>query len=705
MKYKIDELYQKNGKVHIKGWAIPTQKANSTAIIIRNKAKQELPSEIHHVVRPDVGISHFADRNADMFGFYIITELDETERIFITVREIDHDSKKPVNSLTIRLTKSAILLNTLLEKHNIMSNFRAFNRDVVHTLILKIKHKDKNNYQNWYNIKKPTQETLQEQATYPFSLKPKFSIIVPVYNTPLNFLKDMIQSVQNQSYSNWELCIANASSNNQELNKVLKGYAQKDSRIKWVALKANKGISENSNAAIALASGDFIALLDHDDILAPNALFEYTKAINENPNIDVLYSDEDKIDQKGQKHYDPYFKTDFNLELLRSNNYICHFLAVRKSIVDQFGGFRSEYDGAQDHDFILRSVELTNEIYHCPKILYHWRSHTHSTAANPENKHYAYEAGQRAIQDHFKRLGMDVTTEIGNVLGWYRNQYHLPSHPSVTIMIPNKDHHKDLDKCISSIYNKSTYDNFDILVIENNSIEPETFAYYEEAKKKHSNFSVVTWEGPFNYAAINNFGARYAKGEYLLLLNNDTEVISPDFLEKMLGICMQDRTGIVGAQLYYDDDTIQHAGVLIGIGGCAIHRFYGMKRGVICDFNRNGCTQNISAVTGACLLIKHSVFNLVHGLDEQLAVAFNDIDLCLRVSQAGYAVAYHPEVELYHYESKSRGYEDTPEKIERFNKENVFFNKRWAEIIEKGDPYYNINLSRQNPNYILDPVN
>lgn len=704
MEYKIDELYLDNGKVHLRGWAVPSEKANSTAILVRTKTKEEIPSRILKINRPDVGLARFGDRKADEFGFYVVTDIGTESKMFVTFREISHVTGMPIDSLTIRLTKAAIQVRTPFEKGKVLKGLRYLRKNGIKPFLHKVVKTDQTNYQKWFEANKVSEAELEAQSLCKFEEEPKFSIIVPVYNTPLNFLRDMIQSVQNQSYTNWELCIANGSKDNKELNRELERYARNDSRIKWIALEENKGIAGNTNAALALAEGDFIALLDHDDMLAPDALYEYVTALNENPEIDAMYSDEDKVDQDGKKHFEPHFKSDLNMELLRTNNYICHFFAVRKSIVDQFGGFRSEYDGSQDYDFILRSVELSRAVYHCPKILYYWRCHMNSTAENPESKMYAFEAGRKAVQDHFNRLGMDVTTEMGVHLGWYRNVFHMAYHPRVTIMIPNKDHIDDLEKCLNSIYTKSTYDNYDVLIVENNSTEEETFAYYEEAKKKYKDLTVVTWEGPFNYSAINNFGAQYADGEYILLLNNDIEVITPDFLEKMLGLCMQKQTGIVGAQLYYGDDTVQHAGVIVGVGGVAAHAFAGTKRGEIHYMARNAVVQNLSAVTGACMLVKKSVYDEVHGLDEKFAVAFNDIDFCLRVRKAGYEVVYQPDAELYHYESKSRGYEDTPEKIERFSKEISRFNTIWEGFLEKGDPYYNPNFSLKHANYEIDTI-
>ncbi|MBO7515210.1 MAG: glycosyltransferase, partial [Lachnospiraceae bacterium] len=476
-------------------------------------------------------------------------------------------------------------------------------------------------------------------------------------------------------------------------------------RIRVVMLKKNLGIAGNTNAAISRATGAYIALLDHDDVLAPNALYEYVKLLNEDPSVDMFYSDEDKIDESGKKHFDPNFKPDYNTDLFMTNNYICHFFMVKKAIVDKIGGFLPGYDGAQDYDFILRCIENGRQIRHVPKILYHWRSHRNSTARDFSSKEYAYEAGRRALQAHFDRLGMNITTHFGPQFGWYSNEYHLTSHPLVTVMIPNKDHIPDLKRCIDSIYERTTYDNYEILVIENNSTEPETFAYYDEMVEKHDNFRVINYEGGFNYAAINNFGFKSALGDYVLLLNNDVEVISENMFEHMLGFCMREDVGVVGAKLYYDDETIQHAGVVVGVNGIAAHAFSGMHRTELGYMARAVVCQNYSAVTAACMMVKSKLYRELGGLDaENFAIAFNDIDFCLRVGQAGYHIVFDAETELYHSESKSRGYEDTPEKMERFSKEIDRFQARWRAFMDAGDPCYNPNFSRENALYVLDTV-
>ena len=488
----------------------------------------------------------------------------------------------------------------------------------------------------------------------------------------------------------------------QSCERVLEQYAKKDSRFKYVILGENKGISGNTNAAMDMATGDYIVLADHDDKLTPNALYECAKLLQEHPGCDCFYSDEDKLDMDGGALFDPHFKPDFNIDLLCSVNYICHLFVVSHDLAAQVGGFRQEYDGAQDYDFIFRCTEKAKEIRHIPKVLYHWRCHKDSTASNPESKLYAFDAGARAIMDHYKRVGIEAErVEKGVDYGIYHSVYKIQGEPLVSIIIPNKDHHTDLDLCLRAIETRATYRNVEFIIVENNSTEKETFEYYEKIQKEFSNVHVVTWEREFNYSAINNFGVTFAKGEYLLFLNNDTELIAENFIEEMLGLCQREDVGAVGARLLYQDDTIQHAGVVVGFGGIAGHTFIGLHKAENSYFHRAMSTQDYSAVTAACLMTKKALFDEVGGFTEKLAVAFNDIDYCMKVRASNHLVVYNPYALLYHYESKSRGLEDTPEKVARFNREIKIFSERWPEILKDGDPYYNPNLTLRKSNFAL----
>lgn len=559
--------------------------------------------------------------------------------------------------------------------------------------------KDEIDYQEWYLKHRASEKELERQRKEKFEKNPLVSILVPVYNTPENFLKDMIGSVQEQTYANWELCIANANPSNQEVAALLREKCAEDVRIKVTDVPENEGIAQNTNAALKIAEGEYIGFLDHDDLLAPDALYEVVKAVNGRDRVDMLYTDEDKISSDSEEYFTPHFKPDFNLDLLRSNNYFCHFVVAAKDLILQVGAFRAEFNGAQDYDLMLRCAEKAKSIVHIPRILYHWRVHKASTADNPLSKMYAYDAGKRAIEEHLERCGEKGEVFHTKDLGFYRVKYSLKDMPLVSILIPNKDQAETLAACINSIKQKTEYPNYEIIVIENNSEEETTFSYYKEIEGE--NVKVVYWDGEFNYSAINNFGVRHASGEYLLFLNNDIEVIHDDWLGEMLANCQRKEVGIVGAKLYYPDDTVQHAGIVVGIGGIAGNMFVGLKRGYTGYMHKAVIQQDLSAVTAACMMIKREVFQQVEGFEEKLKVAFNDVDLCLKVRKAGYLVVYDPYVELYHYESKSRGAEDTKEKIRRFQSEIEFMRCRWIDILKNGDPMYNVNLSLKKWDYSL----
>ena len=428
--------------------------------------------------------------------------------------------------------------------------------------------------------------------------------------------------------------------------------------------------------------------------MTPDAFYEFVKLINQHENVEAIYSDEDKISMDGKKYFQPHFKPDFNEDLLNTNNYICHLFMVSRELLEKVGCLNSEFDGSQDYDFILRCSEQAENIYHIPKILYHWRAHKGSTAENPESKMYAFDAGRRAVEAHYKRIGIEAEVTQPECYGIYRSQYAVIGNPKVSIIIPNKDHIDDLEKCINSIINKERYENYEIIIVENNSKDPETFAYYKKLEEQEKKTRVIYWDKEFNYSAINNFGVNHADGDYILFLNNDAEFVTNTCIEEMLGYCQRDDVGVVGARLYYPDDTIQHAGVIIGLGGTAGHIFLYTPRGQIGYFAGVICAQDYSAVTAACMMTKKSIFEQIGGFDEKLAVAYNDVDYCLKVREKGKLVVYNPYAELYHYESKSRKKEDTRNKRNRLEKEEEIFQKRWSKYYETGDPYYNCNFSK-----------
>lgn len=603
---------------------------------------------------------------------------------------------KKIGTLSVVLVKNLNAANFNRAKEYIKDNgFKAF----ILKAVRKLKG-DRLDYKMWISQHVVSQEELEAQKTHVFEYEPLISILIPTYKTPKHLLIETLDSVLNQSYKNWELCIADGDSGEDYIKEMLDDYAAKDKRIKVKYLDENKGIAGNTQECYHMATGDYIGLFDHDDLLEPNALYEIVKAVNEDKTIDFIYTDEDKINEKSNYRFDPHFKQDFAIDTFRSYNYICHFSVFRKDLMDKIGGFRDGFNGSQDYDIILRATEVAENIHHIPKILYSWRVHSGSTAGNPKNKMYCYDSAKKAIDDELKRKGIKGTARDGKYIGTYEVDYEIIGNPKVSILIPTKDHIEDLNRAITSVINKTDYKNYEIIVIENNSENKDTFEYYEEIQRKYDNVKVVTWEKGFNYSAINNFGAKYAEGEYLLLLNNDVEVINSEWLTKMLGLAQREDVGCVGAKLYYPDNTIQHGGIIVGLGGAAAHAHRGFKRKEYGYFLRLGITHNLSAVTGACLLVKKSVFDEVGGLDESFEVAYNDVDFCLRVLKTGRVNVWTPYAELYHYESKSRGVDDLATN-ERFQGEFNRFRERYAEFLEKGDPYYNVNLTLDKEDFSL----
>ena len=565
----------------------------------------------------------------------------------------------------------------------------------------RITRSSNNQYALWIQQNEPNADALEQQRRAHFPFEPRISLITPTYNTPERFLIEMIESVRNQTYSNWELCIADGASREPHVKEILTRYAAQDQRIKVALLPENKGIAGNSNAAASLATGEFVGLLDHDDTLPPFALFELVRAIQAHQDCDYFYSDEDHLSEDGTIRHEPYFKPDFSPDTLRSTNYPTHFSVFRKTLFDQLGGFRAGFDGSQDYDLILRATERAKGIAHIPKILYHWRMHDQSVARNSASKTYAYDAGQRAIAEHLERIGLVGRVEQTEQAGYYKVTYNLTAMPLISIIIPNCDHADDLRRCVHSIVKKSSYQQIEIIIAENGSRERETFALYEQFQTRQ-NIRILEWKQAFNYAAVNNFAAEQARGGVLLFLNNDTEVINPDWLERMLEHALRPDIGAVGAKLYYPDETIQHAGIIVGICGVAGHGHKHFPARAFGYHGRLQMIQNVSAVTGACLMLRAALFREMRGFDESFElIAYHDIDFCLKLRQQGFLIVWTPYAELYHYESKTRGDEDSPKKQARFQLEYAAFQRKWERVLHGGDPYYNPNLTKEREDFSL----
>lgn len=689
MEYCFDSIFVKNGKIFATGWAVSSVAENEIEITVTDEKKTPVDAIVTWAARPDVGLAKYGDPKAGHVGIFLEIPFHGQHLVTVYFKEKNAQGNV-ISEQSLPLNPALIATRKFLKESK--AQYVSTKKSLI-WLKKKLTGNEYADYDTWLRIMRVSRQELFAQRKTKFSYAPKFSVVVPLYHTPAKFLKDLVRSMMYQSYANWELCLVNASPEDVHLTSLLENWAMRDKRIRVIRLEKNLGIAQNTNAGIAASTGEFIAFLDHDDFLEPDALFCYADALNKDKTIDVFYSDEDKTDEYAAHYFYPHFKSDFNIDLLHANNYMCHFLAVRKSLVDTVGGLNEKFDGAQDYDFVLRLTENTKKIYHCPRILYHWRCSNQSTAANQGNKMYAIHAGKAALNAHYKRIGWNARAQEGAVDGWYQTKFTLKEEPLVSILIPNKDHTDDLDVCLNSFFERADYQNYEFIIIENNSVLPETFAYYEKIEKEHDNVKVVYWEAGFNYSAINNFGFKFAKGDYIMLLNNDVELITPDIFQSMLGFCMRPEVGIVGAKLLYNDHTVQHAGVLVGAGGLADHVFKGIHEDDPGYMGRAISSQDVSAVTAACLLVKRSVYEEVGGLEDEFQVAFNDVDFCLKVRKAGYLIVYDADVKLFHYESKSRGMEDTTERFIRFGNEMMLLNSKWDILSTFVDPYYNPNFS------------
>ena len=679
MKYRFESIMKKNDSIKISGFIVGHQPTD-VAIFKYFVGNREEHIEYTTVVRNDVSNKYFQKTYKNSYGFSIILPLKKQAELQVSIGNETHIFH--INQIFLGWESFIIKLRN--------SKFVVKLKEFIRNL-----YQRKVTYKSWFKLTKASKEELIKQKEYKWAEDaPLFSIVVPLYRTPKGYLKELIDSIEAQTYVKWELCLADGSPDN-KLEMFVKSY--QDERIKYRYIGENLGISGNTNKAVEMATGDFIVLCDHDDLITPDALFEFAKEIVADSEVDSIYSDEDKIDEKSYDVFDPSFKPDFNIDMLRSQNYICHLYGVRRELVEKYGMFNSEYDGAQDYDFILRMSEHSRKIAHVAKILYHWRTHQGSTALNPESKMYAYDAGARAIGAHYARVLPEIQIERienGYTLGMYHTVFKFNEYPLISVIIPNKDHTDDLDKAIRSMIEKGTWPNLEFIVVENNSAEEKTWEYYKKIEKEYSQVKVVYYDGIFNYAKINNFGVRHARGEYYLFMNNDVELIEPDSLKEMMGYGQRNDVGAVGCRLLYEDNTLQHAGVIVGEIGVAEHIFKKQIEGMTYHA-RAMLTQDMSAVTAAVMLVKKEVFEKVEGFDERFAVAFNDIDICMKIREDKKLIVYAPYACFHHYESKSRGAEDTPEKIERFINEVNLFNSKWRSFIENGDPYYNCNFSKK----------
>jgi len=706
IKVIFDSIYRDKttNNLTITGWALDTITKESPTFTINNE-NQVSAYNIQRVLREDVN-QIYQTEPAIEAGFVVTLEGIKQKKVL----PFHFQSSAHVVTVDFPLNKKYPVIPGTEDKVTRLwikakKGFKYMAKNGISHTIQRAKIEKLRNqasYPNWLarNEVLDIEAMTQEIAT--FHYQPKISIAMPVYNVEEKWLRLCIDSILNQVYTNWELCMADDASTDPNVKKILTEYQQLDERIRVVFREQNGHISEATNSALAIATGEFVALLDNDDELAINAFYEVVKVLNENPKLDLIYSDEDKIDMDGNRS-DPAFKPDWSPDLLLGTNYISHLGVYRRSILEEIGGFRKGYEGSQDYDLVLRFTEKTTKerITHIPKVLYYWRMLPTSTAVDQGSKGYAFEAGLRAVQDALVRRGINGHATHGAANGLYDVYYDIESEKLVSIIIPTKNGYKDVQRCVSSIIEKTTYQNYEIIMADNGSTDPKMHELYAEFEQQlPGRFFVESIDIPFNFSTINNRAAKKAHGEYLLFLNNDTEVITENWLTLMVSFAQQERIGCVGAKLLYPNNTVQHAGVILGLGGVAGHGHYGYPHGDLGYFGRLAINVNYSAVTAACLLMKKADFDAVGGFEEAFTVAFNDVDLCLKVQALGRDNVWLHEAELYHFESQTRGYDDKGKKKKRFEQEKVMMEEKWGPLIEN-DPFYNPNLTRDIPNFSL----
>lgn len=690
--YKIDSIVKEDGQVKINGWVY----SDSSKEIKLNVSGAKVTS-LTRSTRKDITKQFSNCKSVDQGWSLIIEDKGSIKIEFSDGLTTKKETIYPIlSALTIKISNSLSKLKKLFfiagskSKRVIREEgFKSFVRKTIKVIRYgKYLGTPDVKYAAWIANNLVSDKVLEKQKSVVFEYMPKISVVVPTYNTPRVFLIEMIDSVISQSYSNWELCIADGASKNADTLELLAEYAEKDERIKVKYLNENLMISGNTNEALSISTGDYISLFDHDDLLTPDALFEVVKTINENGKPDFIYTDEDKTDEEGKHYFDPHFKPDWSPDFLRACNYITHFSVFSRELLGKVGGFRSEFDGSQDFDIILRMTEKANSIYHIPKILYHWRVHRASVASGAGAKPYAYIAGMNAVQAHLERVGLKGKVVEGPSLGLYKINYEIEGNPKISIIIPNKDNVETLKKCIDSLLLKTTYKNYEIIVVENNSTTDSIFNYYKQIEQ--NGIRVVKFDGEgFNFSSINNYGVSFAEGTHVLLLNNDTEVISPTWIEELLMYSQREDVGVVGAKLWYPDDSLQHAGVVLGLVGVANHLFTPNKKFEADRILRAIVPNNFSAVTGACMMVKKELYDNVNGLDEELAVSLNDIDFCLKIKMLNKLIVMNPYAELYHFESKTRGSDKVKKNAKRRSAEIQRFEEKWTTQLNQGDPFGN----------------
>lgn len=687
----VDQVQTEDDSFRISGWYIDD---GNTRICFLDSTGAEYPVELKKKRRGDVRRAYPENREKEVVGFTASYQGKIPKKIRV---HAESDTKKSDYTVSLSMSPLVHKLNTVSSQMEKLKDYsqQLGLKDTVFRGIHKVFHKKEDYYMAWFKAQYPSKEELEAQRKHRFDFEPKISVVVPLYKTPKAYLCEMIESVRNQTYANWELCLSDGSGKDSPIEEVLKSYENKDSRIKVARPQKQLQISENTNAALGIATGDYISFADHDDLLAPDVLYECVKVINEHPETEFIYTDEDKVDMKGKDHFMPHFKPDFDLDMLRSGNYICHFVVVKRNLYDKVGNLNSEYDGAQDFDFVLRCVENTSKIYHIPQILYHWRAHKNSTAENPESKEYAYIAGAKAVQAHYDRSGIPAEAVQSEYKGVYRSLYSGVEKPLVSVVIVSQDHVDSLEKCLQSLSREEAYDHLEFVIVENHSKEQETFSYYQKLEAENPKVKIVYWNGMEEHeAAVRNYGASCASGDYVLFIDCEMRAANTECLSEMLGYCMRSDVGAVGAKIYSENGTLQHAGIVVGFNGSAGNVLRGLDYEDPGYAGRNIMAQDYSAVSAACMLVKKSLFQAMGGFDETYTSAFYDVDLCLKLREAGSLIVYDPYAEAVCLSLKKELFADENDK--------AWFQKRWQNFLKAGDPYYNPHFLLQGSDFTLD---
>lgn len=701
MPYCVDTVMIENGECILSGWVASTDEID---VSVQDENGRDMDINVEFFSRKDVAATFKEAPLYEYCGFKVEVDSPSGKKLNFIFKSGGLSAKYEVDMARARKGAYSQKENKLvkglryLKKHGIRwTALKALQ-------VVRGKAESAAEYEKWLKYHSRSELELDAQRKYSFTARPKFSIVVPLYKTPENFLREMIDSVTSQTYSNWELCMCEGSGTDTPVIEILREYSKRDERIKYTVSSRPLGISDNTNEAIKLAEGDFIVLVDHDDLLTPDALFECAMAIEDDADVDVIYSDEDKLSMDGSVYFQPHFKPDFNIDLLRSMNYITHLFVASRDLMHKVGLFRNEFDGSQDYDMILRCTEKAKKIHHIPRILYHWRSHKDSVAENPESKLYAYDSARKALDAHYTRMGIDAHVEFTKIYGIYKTFFHAATEPLVSVIISSNDSIKDIKRCISAIEFKSLYDNYEIIIVDTGSRKGSTFSFYDELQSKFPKVKVVFYRGEKSYSKSRNFGAENSNGEYMLFMDDTISIITDEFFEELLGYSRRNDVGAVGAKLYYEDDIIYHAGSVVNMDGITGNAFQGQSRYDNGYFARAITACDYSITNPSCFMTSREVFLNAGGFSEEFSTGLTVSDYCLRIGESGKLTVFNPFAEAYRYEPVRPVNDSGKEGQVKIKNESEKFRGRWKALFSKGDPMYNRNLSLSRNDYHLKKV-